>query len=58
MYSKLYKIHGHNHKTLVDNSTMRQAVDSVMKGKDLKWGAKKYKELGEAVDYWGRKVRF
>jgi ribulose-bisphosphate carboxylase large chain len=37
---------------------MRQAVDAVMKGKTLKEYSKNHKELREALDHFGYKVRF
>lgn len=50
-------VHGHPKGTAMGAKAMRQAVESVLKGWTLEKGAKNFKELGEAMDYWG-KVRF
>ena len=50
-------VHGHPQGTVKGAMAMRQAVDSAMKGKNLDWGVKNFKELGEAMDYWG-KIRY
>jgi len=47
-------VHGHPRGTIKGATAMRQAVDTVIQKKDLKWGAKNFKELGEAMEFWGR----
>ena len=51
-------VHGHPKGTAKGATAMRQAVDSVLDGKTLVQGAKDYPELKEALDFWGKKLRF
>ena len=51
-------VHGHPGGTVKGAMAMRQAVGSVMEKKSLKWGTRHFKELGEAMDFWGMDVGF
>jgi len=48
-------IHGHPSGTRVGARAARQAVEAVMKKKDLREYAKEHFELKQALDFWGRK---
>ncbi len=50
--------HGHPDGTRVGATAMRQAVDATMKGETLEHYGKTHKELWDALDFWGSKVRF
>jgi ribulose-bisphosphate carboxylase large chain len=50
-------IHGHPNGTKTGAMAMRQAVDAVMKGERLSEYGESHKELGDALEFWGR-VRF
>jgi len=51
-------IHGHPNGTVDGARAMRQAVDAVLKDKDLSEYGKTHPELRDAMAYWGRAVRF
>jgi ribulose-bisphosphate carboxylase large chain len=49
--------HGHPGGTRTGATAMRQAVDATMKGERLEVYGKEYKELRDALEFWG-KIRF
>nr|VDD88684.1 RuBisCO long chain, Form III-b [uncultured archaeon] len=49
-------IHGHPKGSYAGAKAMREAVDAYINGESLITAAKKSKELGEALKYWGRKA--